>query len=136
MLVYYHNSQVFIFMKDRENDFNKNLKKLTTYKTTIVAQDIKRMHANESEKPIFSKNILMKGIDNLNYYPEERYALLTKQASKFYNLQQNNNVIPVNGSDEGIDLLIRTCCNVSDSILILKPGFSMYSQNLIRERLL
>ena len=110
------------------NVFNKNLDVLTTYKTTIVAQDIKRMHANESGKPIFNKNILMKGIDNLNYYPEERYALLTKQASKFYNLQQNNNVIPVNGSDEGIDLLIRTCCNVSDSILILKPGFSMYSQ--------
>ena len=60
MLVYYHNSQVFIFMKDRENDFNKNLKKLTTYKTTIITKDFKRMHANEACKPIFSKKILNK----------------------------------------------------------------------------
>ena len=127
MLVYYHNSQVFIFMRNRENDFNKNLKKLTTYKTTIVAKGIKRMHANESGKPIFSKNILMKDVDNLNYYPEEKYALLIKQASKFYNIQENK-IIPVNGSDEGIDLLVRTCCNYGDNVLVLNPGFSMYSQ--------
>lgn len=108
-------------------NFNKNLKVITAYKTTIVPKGIKRMNSNESRKTIFSKNILMKHTNNLNYYPEEKYAKLINEAGKFYNVKEDK-IIPVNGSDEGIDLLVRVCCNIDDNILVLEPGFSMYSQ--------
>ncbi len=108
-------------------NFNKNLKEITAYKTTIVPKGVKKMNSNESRKTIFSKNILMKHTDNLNYYLEEKYANLIKEASKFYNVKCDK-ITPVNGSDEGIDLLVRTCCNIDDDILVLEPGFSMYSQ--------
>ena len=114
-------------MKKESVFLNKNLEKLTAYKTTILPKNVKRMNSNESGKPIFNKNVLMKNVDNLNYYPEEKYAILTKKAGEFYNVNTGK-IIPVNGSDEGIDLIIRTCCNMNDKILVLNPGFSMYSQ--------
>ena len=107
--------------------FNKNLEKLTAYKTAVLPKNVKRMNSNEIEKPIFDKNFLMKNVDNLNYYPEEKYTILTKKAGEFYKVNTNK-IIPVNGSDEGIDLIVRTCCNCNDKILVLNPGFSMYSQ--------
>ena len=110
---------------------NKNLENLSSYQVEIAEESITRCHANESQSSILPIEILAKNIlDNLNRYPEKSYQDLTIEASKFYNTG-NNLIIPVNGSDEGLDLIIRSFCNPNDEIVILNPTFAMYKQYAI-----
>ena len=99
------------------------------YYVSVVPENLKRMHANESPKPILDYDILMKNVDeNLNFYPENKAIKLVELASKFYNVDAKK-IIATNGSDEGIDLCIRTFCNPGeDTILAAEPTFSMYKQ--------
>lgn len=99
------------------------------YYVSVVPENLKRMHANESPKPILDYDILMKNVDeNLNFYPENKAIKLVELASKFYNVDKEK-IIATNGSDEGIDLCIRTFCNpAEDTILMAEPTFSMYEQ--------
>lgn len=107
---------------------NKNLKNLQRYSIEVLDHNIKRCHANESDLPILPIDILTKNIfQDLNYYPDKVYQYLEDESAKFYNVDPNF-VIPVNGSDEGIDLIIRTFCNSSDKVAVLNPTFSMYKQ--------
>ena len=112
-----------------KKNFNKNLTKMEPYYVSVVPENLKRMHANESPKPILDYDILMKNVDeNLNFYPENKAIKLVELASKFYNIDKAK-IIATNGSDEGIDLCIRTFCNpVEDTILVAEPTFSMYEQ--------
>ena len=110
---------------------NKNLQNLESYSVEVVDGSIERCHSNESKKPILPSEILMRNaFQNLNYYPEEKYNNLIIEASKFYKINPDF-IIPVNGSDEGLDLIIRSFCNVSDGIIVLNPTFSMYKQYAI-----
>ena len=99
------------------------------YYVSVVPENLKRMHANESPKPLLSYDILMKNVDeNLNFYPENKAIKLVELASKFYNVDKTK-IIATNGSDEGIDLIIRAFCNPGeDTILVAEPTFSMYEQ--------
>ena len=112
-----------------KKNFNKNLTKMEPYYVSVVPENLKRMHANESSKPLLSYDILMKNIDeNLNFYPENKAMKLVELASKFYNVDKTK-IIATNGSDEGIDLIIRAFCNPGeDTILVAEPTFSMYKQ--------
>lgn len=112
-----------------KKNFNKNLTKIEPYYVSILPENLKRMHANESSKPLLSYDILMKNVDeNLNFYPENKAIKLVELASKFYNVDKTK-IIATNGSDEGIDLCIRTFCNPGeDTILVAEPTFSMYEQ--------
>ena len=109
--------------------FNKNTTKLEPYNVSITPEKITRMHANESSKPILDYNILIKNIDeNLNFYPENKALKLIELAGNFYNINKDK-IIATNGSDEAIDLMIRTFCNpAEDAILVVEPTFSMYKQ--------
>lgn len=107
---------------------NKNLKNLQSYEVEILEKNITRLHSNESTNPILSNDILTKDIFNeINFYPEKSYHNLTIEAAKFYNISCNY-TIPTNGSDEGLDLIIRTFSNQKDKVVILNPTFSMYKQ--------
>ena len=112
-----------------KKNFNKNITKMEPYYVSVVPENLKRMHANESPKPILDYDILMKNVDeNLNFYPENKAIKLVELASKFYNVDKAK-IIATNGSDEGIDLCIRTFCNPGeDTILVAEPTFSMYEQ--------
>ena len=112
-----------------KKNFNKNLTKMEPYYVSVVPENLKRMHANESPKPILDYDILMKNVDeNLNFYPENKAIKLVELASEFYNVDKTK-IIATNGSDEGIDLCIRTFCNPGeDTILVAEPTFSMYKQ--------
>ena len=110
------------------NYFNKNLSKMKTYLVEYIPADIKRMHANETEKPILEYDILLKNLDKkLNFYPDEIIGELINNASNFYDID-NKKIIATNGSDEAIDLCIRTFCNPNDLILLIEPTFMMYKQ--------
>lgn len=111
-----------------KENFNKNLSKMSPYSIVFVPKDVKRQHFNETAKPILPVDVLSKNVfEDMNYYPEDKYERLTKVAEKFYNINSEF-VIPTNGSDEGIDLVIRTFCNPNDTILTLNPSFAMYKQ--------
>ena len=111
--------------------FNKNIKKIKPYNIKVLAENIKRMHSNETSKPILNYDIIMKNVaENLNFYPENKAVELTEKAHKFYNIATDK-IISTNGSDEAIDLCIRTFCNQNDKVLVIEPTFSMYKQYAI-----
>ena len=63
----------------------------------------------------------------LNRYPEPQPAALARELSSLYSITPDRLLI-TRGSDEGIDLLLRTFCRAGlDSILITPPTYGMYS---------
>jgi histidinol-phosphate aminotransferase len=110
---------------------NTNLSYLQSYTTEIINTNIKRSNANESHCTILPIETLTKNItEHLNYYPELAYKNLTEVSAQFYKINQDF-IIPTNGSDEGLDLIIRSFCNPGEKIVILNPTFSMYKQYAI-----
>lgn len=110
---------------------NKNLTNLSSYQVEIIGANIARCHANELGSPILPIEVLATNIFNeINFYPEKNYQDLIAAAAKFYNTNLHC-TIPVNGSDEGLDFIIRTLCNPGDTIAILNPTFPMYKQYAI-----
>lgn len=61
----------------------------------------------------------------LNRYPEKQPALLRQRLAEIWEVNPNSLLI-TRGSDEGIDLLIRLCCDEKLGILICPPTFGMY----------
>lgn len=105
---------------------NKNLKKLTAYQVKILPEGLKRLHANESAEPILPIEILQKDVfENINYYPEKQLLKLNLEAENFYKIEQKY-ITPTNGSDEGLDLIIRALCGNKGKCVVLNPTFSMY----------
>ena len=63
---------------------------------------------------------------NLNRYPEPQPADLVAQLATLYDVAPAQ-VLVTRGSDEGIDLLLRTFCRAGqDAILITPPTYGMY----------
>jgi len=62
-----------------------------------------------------------------NRYPDPYQSVLKKKLSELHNIPAEK-IFMGNGSDEIIDLLIRSFCEPGqDAILTCKPGFSMYA---------
>lgn len=63
----------------------------------------------------------------LNRYPEPRPRDLVDAMAAYYGVKESQ-ILPVRGSDDGIDLLIRAFCRAQqDSIVISTPAFGMYA---------
>ncbi|QED23607.1 pyridoxal phosphate-dependent aminotransferase [Candidatus Deianiraea vastatrix] len=107
---------------------NNSLKDIEVYKIEISAAGMRRCHNNEAVSSILPLEILAKDVFcDLNLYPEKEYDMLIKKAAEFYKISADC-VIATNGSDEAIDLIIRTFCNNGDKIAVLEPTFSMYEK--------
>jgi histidinol-phosphate aminotransferase len=78
------------------------------------------LDANENpETPSAAKPLL-------NRYPEPQPAALVAQLASLYGVEANQ-VLVTRGSDEGIDLLLRTFCRAGqDAILFTPPTYGMY----------
>jgi len=61
----------------------------------------------------------------LQMYPS--YGDITQQIADYCGVL-NEQVMITNGSDHGIDLIIRSACQAGDEIIIPGPSFAMYSQ--------
>lgn len=86
-----------------------------------------RLHANEL--PWRSRDDTTER--GLNRYPHPRDRALQARLADLYGVA-GATVLPTRGSDDGIDLLIRTFCQAGhDRIMTTVPGFSMYA-NLAR----
>ncbi|MEO6172288.1 MAG: histidinol-phosphate transaminase, partial [Arenimonas sp.] len=80
------------------------------------------LNANESPWPNNADNGM-----KLNRYPEPQPHALVQRLSELYGVVVSRLMI-TRGSDEGIDLLLRTFCKAGqDGILIAPPTFGMYA---------
>ncbi len=71
-----------------------------------------------------AENLTMR---ELNRYPQPKPLDLVEAMAAYYKVQPDQ-VLPVRGSDDGIDLLIRTFCEAGrDAIVVSSPAFSMYA---------
>ncbi len=81
-----------------------------------------RLHANENPWRANGD----KSTAGLNRYPESPTTTLHAHLAELYNVPVNQ-VLAGRGSDEGIDLLIRSFCRADkDSVLICPPTFGFY----------
>ncbi|MBI2813795.1 MAG: histidinol-phosphate transaminase [Opitutae bacterium] len=88
------------------------------------------LDANENPKTpaasLPSETLAKDGRMNLNRYPEPQPAELVAQLAALYGVAPAQ-VLVTRGSDEGIDLLLRTFCRAGqDAILITPPTYGMY----------
>src|SRR5882672_11100617 len=88
------------------------------------------LDANENPKTpaasLPSIALAKEGRMNLNRYPEPQPADLVAQLGALYGVAPAQ-VLVTRGSDEGIDLLLRTFCRAGqDAILITPPTYGMY----------
>ena len=95
---------------------------LQPYQHAAWEPSLERMHANEMPWRASGDT----SIAGLNRYPEPQPAELIAHLAALYGVTPDN-VLGGRGSDEGIDLLVRTFCRAGqDSVLICPPTFGMY----------
>ena len=63
--------------------------------------------------------------DQLQVYPS--YGNITEKIARYSHVE-NAQVMITNGSDQGIDLIIRSACSAGDEAIIPGPSFAMYTQ--------
>lgn len=95
---------------------------LQPYQHAAWEPSLERMHANEMPWRASGDT----SVAGLNRYPEPQPAELIGHLAALYGVAPDN-VLAGRGSDEGIDLLVRTFCRAGqDCVLICPPTFGMY----------
>jgi histidinol-phosphate aminotransferase len=99
------------------------IRALRAYQHAVWEPGLVRLHANEL--PWRGRN------DNseagLNCYPEPHPYQLTAALARFYGVEPGQ-LLAARGSDEAIDLLIRSYCRAgTDAVLVCPPTFGMYA---------
>lgn len=95
---------------------------LQPYQHAAWEPSLERMHANEM--PWRASGDASEA--GLNRYPEPQPAELVEHLANLYGVAPDN-VLVGRGSDEGIDLVVRTFCRAGqDSVMICPPTFGMY----------
>lgn len=107
-----------------------NLKQLKPYESArrlfsmADASEVETTWLNANENP-FVPEIAINS-DLYNRYPDFQPEPLINAYADYARLAQSN-VLATRGADEGIELLIRTFCEVGESILICPPTYGMYA---------
>jgi histidinol-phosphate aminotransferase len=92
---------------------------------TIESPVAGRLHANENPWRAPADD----SIAGLNRYPEPEPLALEARLAELYGVAPAR-VLATRGSDEGIDLLVRTFCRPGlDAVLICPPTFGMYAHS-------
>jgi len=99
-----------------------SIRSMHAYQPASGEKDLIRLHANEApwRAPGDHSDF------GLNRYPEPQPKLLADSFSALYGVQPTR-LLMTRGSDDAIDLLIRTFCEAGrDEIMICPPTFDMY----------
>ena len=128
-----------------KNDNKKsNVKKITKTKSDIcnfIRKDLVDIKAYPA--PVYSKEWILlnsnenhfldkENNDEINYYPHN-YLKLIKKLSQLYNCKEKELTI-TNGSDSGIDIIIRTFCEKDEKVLICSPTFVLYKHHALANK--
>ncbi|MCF7926713.1 MAG: histidinol-phosphate transaminase [Candidatus Izimaplasma sp.] len=100
----------------------KSIKNLTPYQTSTKTYQYK-LDANETNQLLFDD--LELSLEVINRYPEVSSQSLRKTLAKTYALDETNLIVG-NGTDELLDLLVKTFTNPNETLIAFKPSFSMY----------
>ena len=101
-----------------------DIRALQPYASARVLADSTGMLLNANENPWPPEND--QGL-KLNRYPDPQPAALKARLAEFYRVDPDQLLI-TRGSDEGIDLLVRSFCRAGrDRVLICPPCFGMYA---------
>jgi histidinol-phosphate aminotransferase len=96
---------------------------LAPYEHAAWRPELERLHANEL--PWRQPGDATRA--GLNRYPEPQPRELIERLASLYGVTPND-LLVTRGSDEGIDLLMRTFCRAGgDAILVCPPTFGMYA---------
>ncbi|MBT8135516.1 MAG: histidinol-phosphate transaminase [Gammaproteobacteria bacterium] len=96
------------------------LLQLSGYSAASDARDLLRLHANEAPQDPGGNST------GLNRYPVPQPTALIDAMADYYGVDSGE-VLPVRGSDDAIDLLVRSFCRAGrDSVLVCPPTFGMY----------
>ncbi|HEY5020840.1 MAG TPA: aminotransferase class I/II-fold pyridoxal phosphate-dependent enzyme, partial [Steroidobacteraceae bacterium] len=98
------------------------IRTLRAYEHAIWEPGLVRLHANEL--PWRARGDSSQA--GLNRYPEPHPHALTAALAKFYGVEAPM-LLASRGSDEAIDLLIRSYCRAgADAVVVCPPTFGMY----------
>jgi histidinol-phosphate aminotransferase len=99
------------------------IRSLRAYEHALWEPELVRMHANELPWRTHGDSSQA----GLNRYPEPHPHALTEALARFYGVEASM-LLASRGSDEAIDLLIRSYCRAgADAVLICPPTFGMYA---------
>lgn len=112
--------------------FKKHLDSMSAYSPPLDGRDPQRhilLDFNERTIPV-ADHISAALIDYINagrlqLYPS--YGGITDRIAEYAGVDDDQ-VLITNGSDHGIELIIRAACNAGDEIIIPQPTFAMYRQ--------
>ncbi|HLC16200.1 MAG TPA: histidinol-phosphate transaminase [Thermodesulfovibrionia bacterium] len=119
--------------------FKPHIREMKEYKPPLEGRTSKEyllLDFNERTIPVSSK--IKRAIidfvksDKVQMYPS--YGNLTERLAQYAGVQKQQ-VMITNGSDQGIDIIIRALCREKDEIIIPKPSFAMYWQCAFVENL-
>jgi histidinol-phosphate aminotransferase len=100
-----------------------DIRALKAYEPAVWEPGLVRLHANELPWRAQSDS----SIAGLNRYPEPHPHQLTAALARFYGIDPTM-LLAGRGSDELIDLLIRSYCRAGqDKVIVCPPTFGMYS---------
>ncbi|MGB5591148.1 MAG: histidinol-phosphate transaminase [Gammaproteobacteria bacterium] len=100
-----------------------DLRRFAAYEAASRAADAVRLHANESAW----RHDWDTSASGLNRYPDPRPDAVVDRIAELYGVPENE-VLLTRGSDDGIDVLLRTMCAAGkDRIVICPPTFGMYA---------
>jgi histidinol-phosphate aminotransferase len=112
--------------------FKKHLDSLSAYSPPLDGRDPQRhtlLDFNERTVPVAS-HISEALVDFINAGRLQMYPSYGDIAGRIaqYASVDDDQVLITNGSDHGIELIIRAACNAGDEIIIPQPTFAMYGQ--------
>jgi len=100
-----------------------DLKEFVPYESAVPKADMVRLHANESQW----RHDWDDTGRGLNRYPDPRGEALTARLAELYGVPPAE-VLLTRGSDDGIDVLVRTLCEAGrDRVVVCPPTFGMYA---------
>lgn len=111
------------------HDFIRNL---SAYTPPLEGRDPEvQLLLNFNERTIPPHRRIIDGLcdylksGKLGIYPS--YGTICERVAEYAGVKSSE-VMLSNGSDQGIELLVRSLCSKGDSVVIPRPGFAMYSQ--------
>lgn len=100
-----------------------DLQGFVPYESAVPKADMVRLHANESAW----RHEWDDTGRGLNRYPDPRSEALTRRLAELYGAA-GDQVLLTRGSDDAIDVLVRTFCEAGrDRIVVCPPTFGMYA---------
>ncbi|MFB2538306.1 histidinol-phosphate transaminase [Acinetobacter sp. c3-l95] len=112
------------------NDINSlarlTVQELTAYQSARKIGGTGTVWLNANEAPQTPCDELSLGDAKFNRYPEPQPSKLIARYADYAGLNPTQ-VLATRGGDEGIELVIRTFCEPTDSIVICPPTYGMYA---------